>query len=216
MRIIAISGSPGVGKSTIAKMLAKRLNAHVISISDLVRKHKVQSIMDRKRRTRAVDIKDLQRAVDKEIKKIASFHSDKIKITKSSAKLVTGKITKPFHGLVIIEGHMSHLLKADIVFILRCDPFVLKKRLKKRKWPEKKINENVLAEMLDIIPAELAEKIPSLRSVKIQKVCQIDATDFSREQAVDQIIKYLKNPAEHKEKRFNWLVEYKKRIKEFE
>ncbi|MFH0836997.1 MAG: hypothetical protein V1870_02620, partial [Candidatus Aenigmatarchaeota archaeon] len=37
---------------------------------------------------------------------------------------------------------------------MRCDPFVLKKRLKKRGWSAKKINDNILTEVLDIIPAE--------------------------------------------------------------
>ncbi|MBI5332843.1 MAG: adenylate kinase family protein [Candidatus Aenigmarchaeota archaeon] len=256
LKIIAISGSPGVGKSTIAKALAKKLGAHVISISELVKKRKLGSL-DRKRQTRIVDIKDLQKAVENEITK---FHKS-VRLSLASrcsviiASLHSDKIKKDL--VIIIEGHMAHLLDVkriryihrsetdDIttaesfyiripsvkisgmldfkkisspcsVIILRCDPFVLEKRLKKRGWTARKIKENILAEMLDIIPAELAEKISSPCSAIIQNVCQIDVTNLSKEQAVDQIIKYLKNPRSYKQRRYNWLLRYSKRIKEFE
>ncbi|MFH0837152.1 MAG: AAA family ATPase, partial [Candidatus Aenigmatarchaeota archaeon] len=143
MKIIALSGVPGVGKSTIARMVAKEIGASVISISDSVKKHRVSSVMDISRNTRIVDIKDLQKVVTRQI----------------AALQLNRKIAKS-DDLVIIEGHMAHLLdfrkiaSCCLVIILRCDPFVLKKRLKKRGWSAKKINDNILTEVLDIIPAE--------------------------------------------------------------
>ena len=59
---------------------------------------------------------------------------------------------KPVEG--IIEGHLTHLLPADRIVILRCRPDVLKERLSKRGYSEEKIQENVESEILDVALAE--------------------------------------------------------------
>lgn len=127
--ITAISGTPGTGKTSVAKILAKKLDANLISISMLVRE--VKHSWDKSRRTRIVDIKDLQKAVNK--------------------KLIRGKFN-------IVEGHLSHLLNSDIVVVLRCNPKELERRMKKKKWSRKKIGENIEAEILDEIITEAIEK----------------------------------------------------------
>jgi len=38
---------------------------------------------------------------------------------------------------------------ATIVFVLRCNPVILIRRLRRKKWSSKKIRENVMAETLD-------------------------------------------------------------------
>lgn len=52
---------------------------------------------------------------------------------------------------LIVEGHLSHLLGVEGVIILRCHPLELKRRLEIRNWPEKKVQENLEVEALDII-----------------------------------------------------------------
>jgi adenylate kinase len=42
--------------------------------------------------------------------------------------------------------------------VLRCDPRILEKRLRNRGWNEKKIQENVLAEVLDICLSEAIDE----------------------------------------------------------
>ncbi|MBI5347685.1 MAG: adenylate kinase family protein [Candidatus Aenigmarchaeota archaeon] len=128
MKIIAVAGTPGTGKTALAKLLAKKLNANLISINILARK--IPGTMDKKRKTKVIDIRLLQKAAASRLKK----------------------------GLNIIEGHPSHLLRADIVIVLRTDPVVLKKRLKKHGWDAAKIRENVEAEMLDVVTIEALEK----------------------------------------------------------
>ena len=61
------------------------------------------------------------------------------------------KYVNSLSGDIIIEGHLSHLLTVNGVIILRCHPIELKQRLKTRNWSEKKIQENVEAEAIDII-----------------------------------------------------------------
>jgi len=46
------------------------------------------------------------------------------------------------------EGIIPNSL-ARIVFVLRCDPSILARRLRKRRWSQEKIRENVTAEILD-------------------------------------------------------------------
>jgi adenylate kinase len=56
-----------------------------------------------------------------------------------------------------VEGHFAHLLSCDRVVVLRCRPDTLKKRLMKRKYPAKKVSENVEAETLDVCLIETVE-----------------------------------------------------------
>ncbi len=128
--IIAISGSPGTGKSKAAEILAKELNANLIDIKQLIEKHKVPCKPDRKRKTKIVDPRDLQKAVNREARK----------------------------GTNIVDGVLAHLLKADFVIILRTRPDILEKRLKKRGWRREKIRENIEAEVLDEITIEAMDK----------------------------------------------------------
>jgi len=57
-----------------------------------------------------------------------------------------------------IEGHLSHLLPCDKVVVLRCHPHTLKNRLMERGYTEKKMNENVEAELIDLILVEALEE----------------------------------------------------------
>ena len=86
-------------------------------------------------------------------------------------------------GDAIVEGHLAHFIKrSEMTVVLRCDPRELIKRLEKRGWSERKIAENVVAEILDVIsveangmdidttnatPAECAKKIMSGRPDKV-------------------------------------------------
>jgi adenylate kinase len=52
---------------------------------------------------------------------------------------------------------MAHLLPCDRIVVLRCRPDELKKRLARRKYREKKIQENADAEALDVCLIETVE-----------------------------------------------------------
>ncbi len=120
--IITISGSPGTGKTSVAMELQKLTGFRAIFLKSLVKSGKISSGWDRKRKVRIVDEKTLERDVKKLLEPGMSY---------------------------IIEGSLAHFIGSDICVVLRTDPNVLLKRLKKRGWSVKKIMENVMAEMLD-------------------------------------------------------------------
>lgn len=155
-KVIAISGVPGTGKSEVAKRLAEELGATLVCIKDIIEKEKVPFKWDRERKSKAIDPKALQKAVSKNLTP----------------------------GINIIEGLLAHLLKWDILVILRCDPFVLKRRLLRRKWKTSKVAENVAAEALGVITAE---------SIGKKNVYEVDTTRLSARQAAAFIGKILKD-----------------------
>ncbi|MBI4162445.1 MAG: adenylate kinase family protein [Candidatus Aenigmarchaeota archaeon] len=128
--LISISGTPGTGKTAVAKELSRQLNASIIDLKTVARK--LPFMYDKKRKSLVVDPKLLQGAV-KDAVKDENFP-------------------------ILLEGHLAHLLDSEIVIVLRTNPVVLEKRLQKRKWSGAKIRENIEAEMLDIIVAEAIEK----------------------------------------------------------
>jgi adenylate kinase len=62
-----------------------------------------------------------------------------------------------FSDGLILEGHLSHNLPVDRVIVLRTDPAVLRARLQEKGYSDRKIQENVEAEILDVILVEALE-----------------------------------------------------------
>ncbi|MEW5761174.1 MAG: AAA family ATPase [Candidatus Thermoplasmatota archaeon] len=112
---------------------------------------------DKKRKTSIVDIKKLDR-------KIRNYK----------------KNNKKF-----LIGHLSHLLSVDYVFILRCNPLVLKLRLKKKKYNNQKIKENICAEAIDYILLEAYRKHRN-------RIWEIDTTNKKPKDVAREIVEVLK------------------------
>ncbi len=58
---------------------------------------------------------------------------------------------------LVIEGHLAHLLVPDVAIVLRAHPSVLAARLARKGFSARKIQENLEAEVLDLIVAEAVE-----------------------------------------------------------
>jgi len=126
--IIALTGTPGTGKTTIAARLREK-GEEVIDLNIHIEEKKLKDRFDKKRDTYNVDV---------------------IKLNRSLNDL-------PKDGNVFLEGHLSHFLNCDIIIVVRCNPSVLRERLVKRNYPAQKITENVQAEALDVILCESSE-----------------------------------------------------------
>ncbi len=128
--IIAITGTPGTGKSKVAKELKKILEKKGIKCK-IVKNEDLKELIigyDEKRKSNIIDIKKLPKFVRK-------FESE----------------------IVIFDSHLSHFSKPDICFVLECNIKELRKRLKEREWNKEKIEENVQAEIFKVCRIEALE-----------------------------------------------------------
>ncbi|WP_456472573.1 adenylate kinase family protein [Methanocaldococcus sp.] len=162
---IAITGTPGVGKTTVSKILGEKLNYKVIDITEVVKKFKLYKEYDKDMDSYVIDFD-----------KLKDFLKDK--------------------DNVILDGHVSHLLDPDYTIVLRCNPKIIEERLKKRGYSEKKILENVQAEILDVCLCESKEK-----------VYEINTTGKDPEEIANEIVKAIKEGKERKGV-VNWLDKY--------
>jgi adenylate kinase len=159
--LIAISGTPGTGKTAVAELLVKNLNKNVKKAAD---KH------------RLVKLNDLVKKAGAQVGYDAKRHSTIIGITKLKAALK--KLTDK-HKNMVMEGHFAHLMPADVVIILRCEPHELEKRLKgKYDWPAK-VTENAEAELMGIITDE------ALPMHKVGTIFEVDTTNRTAEQTAE-------------------------------
>lgn len=159
---IALTGTPGTGKTGIARILKKKGFAE-INLNREIRKHKLYSGYDRKRKTYVADMKKVEKFLKKELK------SERYK-----------------NRQVIIDSHLSHLLLSSIVnavIVLRCDSEELEKRLIKRRWGREKVRENVESEIIGLIEYEARKKH--------EKVFVVDTTKLAAEQVARIIEQYL-------------------------
>ncbi|MGC9099150.1 MAG: AAA family ATPase [Candidatus Micrarchaeia archaeon] len=121
--IVAIMGTPGVGKTTFARKLSKKLGAELISANEVVNKYGLYSGLD-KFNTKIVKMKELEKKIN---------------------ELVRGD------GKFVVEGHLLSDIKIKnaIAIVLREHLNVLWKRLKERGYAKEKIMENITSEATD-------------------------------------------------------------------
>lgn len=144
MRVICVTGTPGTGKTTVAKKIAKALNYLYIDVKEVIKREKLSEGYDKKRKCYIVDIKKLNKLL---IKMINQYE-------KSLKKIKNKK-----NGL-IIDSHLSHYLPSryvDLCIVTKCDIGKLNKRLKKRKYIQSKIKENIESEIFDVCYVEALE-----------------------------------------------------------
>ena len=174
MKTIAVSGTPGTGKTTISKKLALRLNYFYFDVNYFIAKNKLYEGYDRKRKTRVVDTAKLNKALIKEIntltkKPINGKSNKKIPIKHKKLKKING---------IIIDSHLSHYLPkkyVDLCIITKCGINELNKRLKKKGYGKNKIQENLQAEIFGICMSEAKERKQKVMAVDTTKGFNIDS-----------------------------------------
>ena len=139
MKTIVVTGTPGTGKTTLSKKIAKEFKYYYLDVNKLISGKNLSEGYDKKRRTKIIDVKKLNKALIKEI----------IAIKKHKA-----------NGIVI-DSHLSHYLPRRYVgkcIVTKCCIKGLNKRLMKKKFSKKKIRENLQAEIFDLCLNEAKER----------------------------------------------------------
>ena len=146
MKVICLTGSASTGKTTVAKLLAKKLKARYVDVNEIIRKNKLYEKYDRKFKTYIVNLKKLNKIL--------------IALIKDSKENL------------VIDSHLSHYLPAkyvDLCIVTKCDLKTLKKRLKKRGYSKLKIRENLDAEILDTCLIEALERDHRVKIIDTSK-----------------------------------------------
>jgi adenylate kinase len=179
MRIL-ITGTPGTGKSSVAKEICTRKGWPLLSLKEIAERH--GCIIRKEGKERIVDAKKLRKETLRELK---------------------GKKD------AVIEGHLGceFSLPVDFVFVLRAHPSELRKRMRKRRYPVRKIEENLMAEMLDYCSQVSAKHyhVPIL---------EVDTTKRTEEQTARRILSYLQKKVKTLDKA-NWEKELRETVLSF-
>ncbi len=124
--MIAVSGTPGTGKSAFARQLARKLDARLIDLNALIRRKGFYKL-------------------DADGTRIANLRQMRAEFARISRKSLDN---------IVVEGLLAHLLptkRLTHVIVLRTKPKILERRLRARKYFGTKLRDNIEAEALSII-----------------------------------------------------------------
>lgn len=134
MTVIIVTGTPGSGKTEVARFLSETLDFVYINVNRAIRSRKLWSSYDKKRRCYVVDKRKLVRMMVNELGK---------------------------HPDIVFDSHMSHYLPkkyVDVCIVTSCDIAVLKRRLQRRRYSAAKVRENLEAEIFQLCLTEAQEQ----------------------------------------------------------
>ena len=154
---MVITGTPGVGKTTLARLLAKALGAELVSLGELVAREGLHEGLE-----------------------AGSLIVDLGALSKRVSELLSAGRGKLF----VVEGHYAHLVvpreKLLMAIVLRRDPRELRQELLRRGYRGRKLLENLQAEVLDVCLYEAVQAYGPGRVYEIDTTGR-EAEDVLRE-----------------------------------
>jgi len=154
---VAVTGTPGTGKTTATAILESRLEAddslpalEVIHLNEVLEDEELYTEVDADRDSLIADLDAIEDWL--------GARDD-----------------------IVIESHLAHHFEADRVAVLRCHPEALEARLRDRGESDAKATENAESEALDVVLAEAVEQHG------LESVYEIDTTDRSPEAVADEL-----------------------------
>jgi adenylate kinase len=156
--VIALSGTPGTGKSVIGQLLATNLSIECLELNQLIIDHQLYLGEDPERATLIADIENLR-----------DYLSKMLQNTKDRFVMV---------------GHFADEVPEkflEALIILRCNPVILTQRLRKKGWSTEKILENIQAELLGECTAQ------ALARHNQSQLSEIDTSEMKPPEVVEAI-----------------------------
>lgn len=128
---VALTGTPGVGKTAIADLLRRR-GVPTVDLARFAHDFDLVEAVDPARTSAIVD----PRRVAPMLRRVTQRGS-----------------------LCLLDGHWSHEVPGTLgAVVVRLDPEELRSRLERRGWPPPKVRENVDAEAIDLILQEAVQR----------------------------------------------------------
>ena len=156
-----VTGTPGVGKHTSARIIADKINAEIIDINHVA--------IDNNAISEKTDL-----GLDVDVKRLA--------------KLLEKMLNTKRNDLMIV-GHLApYVLKPEgigMVAVLRRSPYELEKTLEERGYSADKARENVASEILGTALYD------SLKTFSRRKVAEFDTTGKSPNETAEEILASL-------------------------
>lgn len=152
--VIGITGTPGTGKKTIGRLLAKLLNYDFFDLNQIaIEKNAIIG--------------------EDEHGLIVNLHL----LRKYAKEAIKGK-------KVVVVGHLlsSIFSKKEVRFVavLRCSPFELERRIKARNYDDKKIKDNITSEILGLCTYDALKKFGKEKVAEFDTTGR-DAKDVAEE-----------------------------------
>jgi len=177
-RVILITGTPCVGKTSTARLLEAKLHAFYINLTDLALRDHLTSGKDEIRDTIIVNESKMRRRIRELVEKTKDEN-------------------------VVIDGHYAvNVVPQDlvtIVFVLRRDPVELRELMRRRGFSEPKMMENLASEILDVC------LVDSIVAVGDTRTCELDVTGKSVEEIVDAMLEVMTVPSKCRVGVVDWL-----------
>jgi adenylate kinase len=163
-RVILVTGTPCVGKTSVARLLASKLDALYVNLTELAVRENLISGKDEERDSIIIDENRMRHKI-REI--IGDRGQDDI----------------------VIDGHyaVSVVPKKLVtyVFVLRRDPVELRKFMEQCGFSGRKLWENLASEILDVC------LVDALNVHGERKVCELDVTGKSVKEVISEILDVL-------------------------
>jgi adenylate kinase len=163
-RVILVTGTPCVGKTTVAYQLGRKLSALYVNLTELAEKENLILGQDKKRKTTIIDEERMRAKLGEILDK-----------TEKNDIVIDGH----YAAAVVPKSHVSH------VFVLRRNPVELREFMEKCGFEGPKLWENLASEILDVCLVE------ALREHGKEKVCEVDVTGKTVERVVTEILAVL-------------------------
>jgi adenylate kinase len=162
-RVILITGTPAVGKTTTAKQLTAKLDAQYINLTDYAKTNQLTQGEDKQRKTIIINEEKMR-------------------------KKLSETISSTNKADIIVDGHYASAVTptelVTKVFVLRRNPKELKQFMEKCGFEGAKLWENLSAEILDVCLIEAVQ-------MQQGKVCELDVTGKTVEAVVSEILDVL-------------------------
>jgi adenylate kinase len=167
-RVILVTGTPCVGKTSVAHLLTERLDALYINLTDLAMSENLVSGKDEERNSLVIDESGMRKKISE----------------------IIGKCDKED---IVVDGHYAvSVVPKELVtyvFVLRRDPVELRKFMQGCGFSNRKLSENLASEILDVC------LVDALNVHGEGKICELNATGKSAEEIVDEILEIMSNPS---------------------